>query len=612
MTDRILQGCATRKSLLIALLISCTASVANSQILSGSQVATHAQNAGFQGNDLTYAVAYAYAESQFNAGAIGDNGRSFGLWQINIDAHQQYTSTYLLNPANNAIAAHQIKTDRGSWVDWCSRSGPLFAPHFNDAIGYAAPLDTTVVRAINDRIQATANLFVRDNPAGTQVGPLISTGSLGTIIEFSTPTIAPFGSNSECGIPPYYAWWKIRWDNGQTGWSAADFFKRTGSPSSPADLALQSIDVTQVNPVPGGAITIGNIVQNIGGTNSSSYTITFYASTDSTITPSDYSIGSPPTRASLAPGATDPNTSTNGNLPANLPNGTYYIGAIITISPDANATNNVNHDPTPITVGSNYSITTSSSPSAGGTTSGGGTYPAGSSRTVTATANSGYTFSNWTESGNVVSTSASYPFTLNSNRALIANFSANTVSYTITTSSSPSSGGTTSGAGTYPAGSSRTVTATANSGYTFSNWTESGNVVSTAASYTFTLNSNRTLVANFSANTVTYVISTSSSPSNGGTTSGGGTYAAGSSRTVTATANSGYTFSNWTESGSVVSTSASYTFTLNSNRTLVANFSANTVTYVISTSSSPSNGGATSGRRNLSSREFADGDGNSQ
>jgi hypothetical protein len=41
---------------------------------------------------------------------------------------------------------------------------------------------------------------------------------------------------------------------------------------------------------------------------------------------------------------------------------------------------------------------------------------------------------------------------------------------------------------------------------------------------------------------------------------------------VTATPNSGYTFANWTANGSVVSTSASYTFTLNSNVTLLANF----------------------------------------
>ena len=147
--------------------------------------------------------------------------------------------------------------------------------------------------------------------------------------------------------------------------------------------------------------------------------------------------------------------------------------------------------------------------------------------------------------------------------------------YTITTSSSPASAGSTSGGGTFAAGTSRTVTATANSGYTFSNWTENGNVVSSSASYTFTLNSNRNLVANFA--TVTYTITISSSPSNGGTTTGDGTFAAGTSQTVTATANSGFTFSNWTENANVASTSASYTFTLNGNRTLVANFATNQV-----------------------------------
>ena len=71
----------------------------------------------------------------------------------------------------------------------------------------------------------------------------------------------------------------------------------------------------------------------------------------------------------------------------------------------------------------------------------------------------------------------------------------------------------------------------------------------------------------------TFTIAVSTSPSAGGTITGGGTFAGGSSDTVTATANSGYTFVNWTENGSVVSTSASYTFTLSGNVTLVANFS---------------------------------------
>jgi len=73
------------------------------------------------------------------------------------------------------------------------------------------------------------------------------------------------------------------------------------------------------------------------------------------------------------------------------------------------------------------------------------------------------------------------------------------VPYTVTLSSDPAAGGTTGGGGTFNPGSSVTVTATANSGYTFTNWIENGSPVSTDASYTFTINGNRTLVANFTA-----------------------------------------------------------------------------------------------------------------
>src|SRR5262249_24707230 len=194
------------------------------------------------------------------------------------------------------------------------------------------------------------------------------------------------------------------------------------------------------------------------------------------------------------------------------------------------------------TTGANRSLTVSASPSAGGVVSGGGTFPAGSSRTVTATANSGYAFAGWSENGNVVSTSASYTFTLNANRALVANFTATPVNYTISLGASPIAGGAVSGAGTFAAGSSRTVTATANSGYTFANWPENGSVISRAASYTSPLNAKRPLVANFTANPVNYTVSVGASPAAGGIVTGGGTFAASSSQTVTATANSGDTF----------------------------------------------------------------------
>lgn len=69
-----------------------------------------------------------------------------------------------------------------------------------------------------------------------------------------------------------------------------------------------------------------------------------------------------------------------------------------------------------------YSITTASSPLAGGTTSGGGTYASGSPVTVVAVANAGYAFVNWTEGGVAVSATASYSFPAGANRSLVANF----------------------------------------------------------------------------------------------------------------------------------------------------------------------------------------------
>ena len=228
------------------------------------------------------------------------------------------------------------------------------------------------------------------------------------------------------------------------------------------------------------------------------------------------------------------------------------------------------------------------------TTTGSNTYYQGQTCTVSATANSSYTFVNWTENGTQVSTNANYTFTVNGNRNLVANFQAQTQEYTISVSANPNNGGIVTGGGSYTQGQSCTVSATANSGYTFTNWTENGTPVSTSASYTFTVNNNRTLVANFTVQTQSYSVSVSANPSNGGTVTGGGTYTQGQSCTVSATANSGYTFTNWTENGTPVSTSANYTFTVNSNRTLVANFTQ-IPSYTITVSADPANGGNVSG-----------------
>ena len=142
--------------------------------------------------------------------------------------------------------------------------------------------------------------------------------------------------------------------------------------------------------------------------------------------------------------------------------------------------------------------------------------------------------------------------------------------YTVALVTNPTNGGTTTGVGTFDPGTSVTVTATPNTGYIFVNWTEGGTEVSTSTSYTFTIDSSRTLTANFALTQCT--VTTTSNPDAGGTTNGGGTFDYGTSVTVTATPNNGYAFVNWTSGSAAVSTLQDYTFTVSGTHNLVANF----------------------------------------
>ena len=145
--------------------------------------------------------------------------------------------------------------------------------------------------------------------------------------------------------------------------------------------------------------------------------------------------------------------------------------------------------------------------------------------------------------------------------------------YTITVNASPTSGGTVSGAGTYYSGTSCTLTATPNTGYTFTNWKKGNTVVSTNATYTFEVMESATYTATFTA-IPQYTISVSANPTAGGTVRGGGTFYSGTSCTLTATPNTHYDFTNWKMGNSVVGTNPTYTFTVTGNATYVANFTA--------------------------------------
>lgn len=230
-------------------------------------------------------------------------------------------------------------------------------------------------------------------------------------------------------------------------------------------------------------------------------------------------------------------------------------------------------------------LSLSSLPVLGGTTTGGGYFAQGAKVAISAVPLIGYTFKNWTDSGttNIVSASPNYQYTMNGNHALVANFVPVVLgSFAVNLSSFPVAGGTTTGSGSYVSGSNVTIVATPNAGYTFANWTEGSTIVSTSSSYQIVgLTSNKTWVANFNIIPAAQLaVVLSSSPAAGGKTAGSGAFLAGSSVTILATQNTGYTFTNWTDllSGDVVSTSASYTFVITTNKNLVANFAINTYT----------------------------------
>lgn len=195
----------------------------------------------------------------------------------------------------------------------------------------------------------------------------------------------------------------------------------------------------------------------------------------------------------------------------------------------------------------------------------------------------------------------------------LAVFGQTNTNYSISVNASPTNEGTVGingtasldGATNAPVAASSTnlVSAMTNGGYAFAYWTLNGSVIKAPTNLTFTYNSNYSFVptslafiTNLSPVTnLEFVaffgpacsVTVSNSPANEGASGGFetnsgvaivdgvGTFASNSPITVIATNANGYGFTNWTSNGVPVSSNASYTFTLNTNVELVANFVPN-------------------------------------
>ena len=237
-----------------------------------------------------------------------------------------------------------------------------------------------------------------------------------------------------------------------------------------------------------------------------------------------------------------------------------------------------------------YTIGATANPTEGGTIEGAGVYDYSSTATLTAAANEGYDFINWTKEGEEVTTELSFGFTVNEDADFVANFELR--SYEITATADPAEGGTVTGGDIYYHFDTCTLVAEAAVGYDFVNWTKDGEVVSEDATYSFEVTAAGAYVANFALKS--YEITATANPTAGGTITGAGTYNHFATCTLTATAATGYTFLNWTDAGGeVVATEATFGFEVTGAAAYTANFELNS--YEITAVANPEAGGTVTG-----------------
>ena len=263
-------------------------------------------------------------------------------------------------------------------------------------------------------------------------------------------------------------------------------------------------------------------------------------------------------------------------------------------------------------------VTATASPTVGGMVSGSGSYAVGATCTVTATANAGYYFLNWTENGTVVSYDAAYSFTVDGDRDLVANFIEGESNCSIVFDLYSSWGYGWYGnylVVDYGNGNTEQLTLSSGSSISYSREVATGSTIALSwvgSSYTYqcsfdvkfengvliyqssSLSSSfqQDLNINCAVATAPRTITAVADPIEGGTVEGAGTYESGTLATMTATPNAGYGFCFWSENGQQVSTDASYSFLVSSDRNLVARFS---LPLTVSVTTNMASGGTATG-----------------
>ena len=199
-------------------------------------------------------------------------------------------------------------------------------------------------------------------------------------------------------------------------------------------------------------------------------------------------------------------------------------------------------------------------------------YTSGTVVTLTAQPAAGYTFANW--SGDLTGTTNPATVTMNANKTVTANFTPvppNT--YTLTGNATNGTITKNPNQASYTSGTVVTLTAQPAAGYTFANW--SGDLTGTTNPATVTLNANKTITANFVPVPATYTLTVNATNGTVTKSPNQASYASGTTVTLTATPAAGYTFANW--SGDLTGTTNPAIITMNSNKTVTANFTSSII-----------------------------------